>query len=42
MIAKGRRIVVFNVGEEFNGMYGLGVPSDVDRFLKAGISIPRS
>ncbi len=38
MLAKGLRVALFNVGEEFNGMYGLGIPGDVDRFAKMNIA----
>jgi NDP-sugar pyrophosphorylase family protein len=38
LIAEGARIVVFNVGREGAGMYGLGIPSDLERFLAADVS----
>jgi len=38
MIADGREIVIFNAGKEFDGMYGLGIPADVDRFAKMNIA----
>ncbi|WP_242456544.1 glycosyltransferase family 2 protein [Vibrio mediterranei] len=31
-------IGVFNIGEEANGMYGLGIPSDLDLFLSLEVS----
>lgn len=34
LIKLGKKIVVYNVGEEMNGMYGLGIPSDLESFLK--------
>lgn len=33
LIEKGSRIGVFNVGEEAAGMYGLGIPADLDLFI---------
>jgi len=38
MIGSGREVVIFNAGAEFDGMYGLGIPADVDRFAKMGIA----
>jgi NDP-sugar pyrophosphorylase family protein len=38
LIADGAQIVVYNVGREGAGMYGLGVPSDLERFLAADVS----
>lgn len=38
MLAKGLRIALFNVGGEFDGMYGLGIPADVERFSKLKIA----
>lgn len=35
---KGGKIGVFNIGEEANGMYGLGIPSDLELFLNLEIS----
>ena len=37
-IAAGAKIVIHNVGEENNGMYGLGVPGDLDPFLSNSVS----
>lgn len=34
MISMGKRIGVFNIGEEANGMYGLGIPDDLEKFKK--------
>jgi NDP-sugar pyrophosphorylase family protein len=34
MVKKGAKLGVFNIGEEFDGMYGLGIPSDLEKFLK--------
>lgn len=33
MIAQGARIGIHNVGSEARGMYGLGIPADLDLFL---------
>ena len=33
------KITIFNVGKEGDGMYGLGIPSDLELFLKNPISI---
>jgi dTDP-glucose pyrophosphorylase len=38
LIAEGARIGVHNVGREGDGMYGLGIPSDLERFLADPIS----
>lgn len=38
LIAQGRRIGVCNVGAELSGMYGLGIPSDLNAFLKLDLS----
>lgn len=32
LIAEGRRIALYNVGRELDGMYGLGIPSDLEKF----------
>jgi dTDP-glucose pyrophosphorylase len=32
LIAKGKKIVHYNVGSEYNGMYGLGIPKDLEYF----------
>lgn len=34
MADAGAKIGVFNIGEEANGMYGLGIPSDLELFLQ--------
>ncbi len=39
LIALGRRIVVYNVGREGAGMYGLGIPEDLDRFVADPVSL---
>jgi dTDP-glucose pyrophosphorylase len=33
LIAAGHRVGIYNVGSEANGMYGLGIPEDLDLFL---------
>jgi dTDP-glucose pyrophosphorylase len=33
LINEGANVGVFNVGEEANGMYGLGIPADLELFL---------
>jgi NDP-sugar pyrophosphorylase family protein len=38
LIAEGRKITVFNVGREDAGMYGLGIPADLERFLADPVS----
>jgi len=34
MIADGKSIIFYNIGKEGSGMYGLGTPSDLEKFLK--------
>ena len=34
MIKDGKRIVYCNIGSETDGMYGMGIPKDLDDFLK--------
>ena len=38
MIKKNANIGIFNIGEEFNGMYGIGIPTDLEKFLTHPIS----
>ncbi len=38
MAQAGANIGVFNIGEEANGMYGLGIPTDLELFLSLPIS----
>lgn len=38
MIAFGKRVGIYNVGSEYNGMHGLGIPSDLDKFLALAVS----
>src|SRR5215831_9788674 len=39
LIADGSRIAIYNVGHEGAGMYGLGIPSDLEQFLADPISL---
>lgn len=39
LVAEGARIAVYNVGREGDGMYGLGIPADLDRFLANPLSL---
>ena len=39
MIQENRKIGIFNIGAEGAGMYGLGIPSDLDLFLKLPLSL---
>ena len=38
LIAEGARIAIHNVGREGAGMYGLGIPADLNRFLAHPVS----
>lgn len=38
LIKKGKKIGIYNIGEEYNGMYGLGIPKDLEFFLSHKIS----
>jgi hypothetical protein len=38
LIEQGARIGIHNIGNEANGMYGLGVPADLELFLSLPIS----
>lgn len=38
LIADGQKIAAFNVGREDAGMYGLGIPADLERFLANPVS----
>ncbi|HBJ2621741.1 glycosyl transferase family 2 [Clostridium botulinum] len=38
MIEDDKKIVYYNIGSEDNGMYGLGIPDDLNKFLKNPIS----
>jgi len=39
LIAEGARIAIHNVGSEGAGMYGLGIPADLDSFLANPVSL---
>ena len=38
LLEKGANIDIFNIGEESKGMYGLGIPSDLESFLTNPVS----
>ena len=38
LIKEGRKIGIYHVGKEYDGMYGLGIPSDLNFFLKHHVS----
>ena len=38
MINDQANITIFNVGEEYNGMYGMGIPLDLEKFVKNPVS----
>lgn len=38
LISKNKKIGIYNIGSEANGMYGLGIPKDLDLFLSLEIS----
>jgi len=38
MLAEGLKIIFYNVGKEADGMYGLGIPSDLELFEKLKVS----
>jgi NDP-sugar pyrophosphorylase family protein len=38
LISQNAKIAIYNVGKEYDGMYGLGIPSDLNYFLKHPIS----
>jgi dTDP-glucose pyrophosphorylase len=39
MVEDGKKIVYYNVGSEDHGMYGLGIPEDLSKFLKNPLSM---
>jgi dTDP-glucose pyrophosphorylase len=39
LIGDGARVAIYNVGSEGDGMYGLGIPQDLDRFLASPVSL---
>ncbi len=38
LIAGGHKVGIYNIGSEGSGMYGLGIPSDLDAFLALPLS----
>lgn len=38
LIREGKKIGIYGIGEEYKGMYGLGIPNDLDFFLNHPIS----
>ena len=38
LIKAGKKIGIYGIGEEYNGMYGLGIPQDLDFFLQHPVS----
>jgi NDP-sugar pyrophosphorylase family protein len=38
LIDEGQKITVYNVGRELDGMYGLGIPSDLEKFEALPVS----
>lgn len=38
MISAGMKVTTYNIGKDLNGMYGLGIPSDLRKFETLGIS----
>lgn len=38
LIGSGKKIGIYNIGKEGDGMYGLGIPADLDYFLKHPLS----
>ena len=38
LIVNNKKIGIYNIGSEANGMYGLGIPSDLELFLSLPVS----
>lgn len=38
LIQEGKKIGIYGIGEEYNGMFGLGIPEDLDFFINHPIS----
>jgi NDP-sugar pyrophosphorylase family protein len=38
MIQHNKKVVIYGIGEEYNGMYGLGIPQDLEFFLNHPVS----
>lgn len=41
MIAAGGRVGVYNIGSDGAGMYGLGTPADLEKFIALPVALPR-
>jgi len=39
MLAWGSKIAIYNIGQLFNGMYGLGIPADLKKFENSDVSL---
>lgn len=39
MVKSGKKLTTYNIGSEFDGMYGLGIPEDLEKFKKISLSI---
>lgn len=39
LICNGAKIIYYNIGEEYNGMHGMGIPSDLRHFCELEVSI---
>lgn len=39
LISQGSNIAIHNIGKEYDGMWGLGTPNDLNRFLEFGPSL---
>jgi dTDP-glucose pyrophosphorylase len=37
LIAENKKIGIYNIGEESNGMYGLGIPADLEKFISSSV-----
>ena len=38
LIKEGKKIGIYGIGEEYNGMYGLGIPKDLEFFINHPVS----
>jgi len=38
LIDVGQKLIAYNVGKEYAGMYGLGIPSDLEKFVALDVS----
>jgi NDP-sugar pyrophosphorylase family protein len=38
LIATGKKLAFYNVGQEYDGMYGIGIPSDLEKFESFPVS----